>query len=277
MVNFNFPSILIQVHNFRDWSWANQWWFKLSVLLWALGLFSSLIGPYKFFSFIEGFVWIRFPLYVAAAQVWLGRDKDIRGLMFLSILLGMIFMCLILTAELLIDPKERLIWPYGDLVPGNYLSKISLPVYCTLIILLIRKYQPVFIINGVMAGISLVIVLLTGERTNFLIRFFSSIIACFSWKLSKKFAFKTFIYLSILISLISIITYNYSNYHFQRVTNKLISSIPIFNMTEHNSYWGAWRGGIQQGIESPIIGLGPSSSRKHCSKLGQMIIYKYNV
>ena len=142
-----------------------------------------------------------------------------------------------MTAELLIDPKERLIWPYGDLVPGNYLSKISLPVYCTLIILLIRKYQPVFIINGVMAGISLVIVLLTGERTNFLIRFFSSIIACFSWKLSKKFAFKTFIYLSILISLISIITYNYSNYHFQRVTNKLISSIPIFNMTEHNSYW----------------------------------------
>ena len=167
MVNSISLAFLFRCIIFRDWSWANQWWFKLSILLWALGLFSSLIGPYKFFSFIEGFVWIRFPLYVAAAQVWLGRDKDIRGLMFLSILLGMIFMCLILTAELLIDPKERLIWPYGDLVPGNYLSKISLPVYCTLIILLIRKYQPVFIINGVMAGISLVIVLLTGERTNF--------------------------------------------------------------------------------------------------------------
>jgi hypothetical protein len=39
-------------------------------------------------------------------------------------------------------------------------------------------------------------------------------------------------------------------------------------MTEHNSYWGAWRSGIQQGYEAPFIGLGPSSSRKHCSKLG---------
>ena len=32
--------------------------------------------------------------------------------------------------------KMRLMWPYGDLVPGSYLTKISLPVFCALIVTL---------------------------------------------------------------------------------------------------------------------------------------------
>ena len=46
-------------------------------------------------------------------------------------------MCFILTAEIFFEgPKTRLMWPYGDLVPGSYLTKISLPVYCALIVTL---------------------------------------------------------------------------------------------------------------------------------------------
>ena len=60
-----------------------------------------------------------FPLYAAAAQVWLAKDRDIRVMMFLSILIGMLIMCFILIAETLIEPKNRLSWPYGDLVPGG--------------------------------------------------------------------------------------------------------------------------------------------------------------
>ena len=90
----------------KDWYWSGQLWFVFAILLWMTGLFSSLIGPYKAFSFFEGFVWIRFPLYAAAAQVWLGRDNDIRTAMFFSILTGMIVMCFILIAEIIIEgPK----------------------------------------------------------------------------------------------------------------------------------------------------------------------------
>ena len=39
------------------------------------------------------------------------------------------------------------------------------------------------------------------------------------------------------------------------------------NMSDNNPYWGAWRSGIQQSLEKPLIGLGPGSSRKHCSQM----------
>ena len=60
--------------------------------------------------------------------------------------LGMIIMCLILTAEMIFAPldpggviKTRLTWPYGDLVPGGYLAKVSLPLFCVLIAVAVNK------------------------------------------------------------------------------------------------------------------------------------------
>ena len=64
----------------KDWSWVNQIWFKSALALWIFGLFSAVTGPDPFFSFQQSFVWIRFPLYAAAAQVWLAKDRDIRVL-----------------------------------------------------------------------------------------------------------------------------------------------------------------------------------------------------
>ena len=51
-----------------------------------------ITGPEPLFSFQQGFVWIRFPLYAAAAQVWLAKDRDIRIVMLLSMLIGMLIM-----------------------------------------------------------------------------------------------------------------------------------------------------------------------------------------
>ena len=100
---------------------------------------SGILGPYDKYSFFQGFIWIRFPLYVAAAQIWLGQDRDIRMVMFTSIFIGMIIMCFILTAEIIYEPKARLSWPYGDLVPGSYLSKISL-----IQLILQKKYHKLY-------------------------------------------------------------------------------------------------------------------------------------
>ena len=44
--------------------------------------------------------------------------------MFVSIFISMIIMCFILGLEIIIEPKynHRLTWPYGDQMPGSYLS-----------------------------------------------------------------------------------------------------------------------------------------------------------
>ena len=101
----------------KEWYWATQLWFKSALCLWLFGLFSAVTSPDPIFSFQQGFVWIRFPLYAAAAQAWLAKDRDIRIVMLLSMLIGLIIMSCILIAESLIEPKFRLTWPYGDLVP----------------------------------------------------------------------------------------------------------------------------------------------------------------
>ena len=110
----------------KDWSWSSQLWFKFALALWLFGLISAILGPNPLFSFQQGFVWIRFPLYAAAAQVWIAKDRDIRIIMLFSIFIGMLIMSSILISEVIIDPKTRLTWPYDDLIPGAYLAKFSL-------------------------------------------------------------------------------------------------------------------------------------------------------
>jgi len=251
----------------NNWHWAGQLWFIFAFLFWIVSMISGILGPYDKFSFFQGFIWIRFPLYVAAAQIWLGQDRDIRMVMFTSIFIGMIIMCFILTAEIIFEPKARLSWPYGDLVPGSYLSKISLPIYCTLIALISFKVKRFFLFSSCVSLISLALVFLTGERGNFLIRFFSGVLALFSWKVNKHNLIKSFLILTGIISIFLSLFFSDYNKHFDRYTTNFYNSIPIINKSDDNLYWGAWRSGIQQGFIKPLIGLGPSSSRKHCKNL----------
>jgi hypothetical protein len=79
LIRLNFFNKMYQK---KDWGWASQLWFKSALALWMFGLFSAVTGPEPLFSFQQGFVWIRFPLYAAAAQVWLAKDRDIRILCY---------------------------------------------------------------------------------------------------------------------------------------------------------------------------------------------------
>ena len=64
-------------------------------------------------------------------------------------------------------------------------------------------------------------------------------------KIKNFFAIVLFIIMSIIAS---IIKPDLST----RFTNDFINNIPILNF-HNNEYWGAWRGGIQQGINTPIM------------------------
>ena len=77
---------LIRCFKNKNWNWASQLWFRLALLLWIFGIFSALTSNDPLFTFQQGFVWIRFPLYAAAAQAWLAKDRDIRIVMLLSIM-----------------------------------------------------------------------------------------------------------------------------------------------------------------------------------------------
>ena len=247
----------------RDWYWASQLWFKTALLLWIFGLFSALFGPDPIFSFTQGFVWIRFPLYAAAAQVWLAKDRDIRIVMLLSILLGMLIMCGILISESIIEPKIRLTWPYGDLVPGGYLAKVSLPLFCVLMAVAVSKKNKAGIFSGLIGLLSIGVSTLTGERNHFLIRACGGFLASIVWK-PKFLMFSILVLIEILAVLVLLVNRPDLS---KRFGKDFLSSIPLVNTSEANPYWGSWRGGIQQGLINPIKGIGPSGTRKTCANL----------
>ena len=182
----------------KDWVWARQTWVKLCLLFWLIGLITSLFSERPFFSFSQGFVWIRFPLFAAAAQTWLAKDRDTRIVMSLFIIISMLIMCLILSLEILIDPKDRLMWPYQDHIPGSYLAKVSLPVFCCLLAIFIRKIDIKTAILAIISLFSVSIILLTGERTNLILRLFATTLSCFVWKINFK---------NILISFLLIVSF----------------------------------------------------------------------
>ena len=245
----------------KDWQWASQLWFKSALVLWLFGLFSAVTSPDPFFTFQQGFVWIRFPLYAAAAQVWLAKDRDIRVMMFLSILLGMLIMCFILIAETLIEPKNRLSWPYGDLVPGGYIAKVSLPVFCVLMAITVSKTSKAGLYSGFIGFLTIVVSILTGERTHFLIRACGGMLASLVWKPKLKlFAILVLVEVIAVISVFLVRPDLGNNF-----TKNFVKQIPIVNTD--TGYWGSWRGGIQQGLMTPIKGIGPSGTRHTCKNL----------
>ena len=254
---------LVRCIKTKEWAWTTQFWFISALALWLFGLFSAITSVDPIFSFQQGFVWIRFPLYVAAAQVWLAKDRDVRIIMLLSMLIGMLILCCILISEVIIEPKTRLTWPYGDMVPGGYIGKVSLPLFCILMAIAVSQKNRVSLISGLIGLISIGVSVLTGERTNFLIRACGGMLASLVWK-PKLVLFSLLVFIEIFAVLLVFFSRPDLN---NRYIKDFANNIPILNTEKTNPYWGAWRGGIQQGLMTPLKGIGPSGTRYTCVNL----------
>ena len=238
---------LLRCFLLKDWLWAKQKWFKFTIIFWLYCVLSSFFSPYFFHSFTESILWIRFPLYVVAAQAWLGKEYETRILMFVSIFISMIIMCFILGLEIIIDPKynHRLTWPYGDQMPGSYLSKISLQVFCAMVLIFLNRFHLKNIFIGILAFLSLAMVFLSGERMNFLIRLGAGVLSVFSWHFNiKKFFSFILIVFFILVSLFVL------HPPMIKIYKTFIDKMPLLNMEKNNAYWETWRGGFNKALKT---------------------------
>ena len=111
--------------------------------------------------------------------------------------------------------------------------------------------------------LSIVVSVLTGERTNFLIRACGGILASIVWK--PKFLMFS---LLVLIEIGAVLFVFFTRPDLsKRFVTSFVKSNPIANPNKENPHWGSWRGGIQQGFISPIKGIGPSGTRYTCKDL----------
>ena len=110
---------------------APHFWVK-AAFVWIACMLAAVASPLPIYSLGETFVWFRFPLFAIAVAFWLGVDRRFVYAMLTSIGLGMLVMCFINAAEIMIvgQVSGRLSWPYNDcLVPGNYLARLVFQLF----------------------------------------------------------------------------------------------------------------------------------------------------
>ena len=246
----------------RQAGWLRVFWVRAVFAFWGVCLLSAALSEMPAYSLGEAFIWIRFPLFAMASCFWLATDKRLLYAMMGMTMLGMIIMTGILTAEVLIVGQQggRLSWPYGDLVPGNYLAKAGLPAFCVLVALAVSDNRQLSLLALVLSLFTLAVSAATGERINFIIRVCSAALAALVWKpkLGKVF---TFFAMKVLVILLLFLMADNS---ISRFVDRFISELP----TQSNSpYLRAWNGGIDAFQSSPLLGIGPDGYRHLCADI----------
>ena len=259
----------------NEWSSFKQFWVICAICLWILSIIASLLSPMYHLSLGQSIPWIRFPLYALAAQTWFGKDRDIRIMFFSLLIISFFIMCTILALEIFLEPKVRLTWPYGDPVPGSFIAKSCLSIFCVFTFLIFRRGLKKFFPSLLILIIGLFILKSTDERTNFILVICSIFLSSLIINITIK---RVLIFSSIFFILISSTIYfapklydrcgNFKKDSTECVYKRemsFLNQIPIINF--NTSYWGSWRSGIQQGLEKPFLGVGPGGTRHTCGYL----------
>ena len=282
---------LLRCFILNDWSSFRQAWIIFALGLWITSVFASLLSPMYHLSLSQSIPWIRFPIYVLAAQCWLGKDRDVRVMFFGFLIISFLILCTILLSEILIEPKVRLTWPYGDPIPGSFLAKSCLSIFCVFSILIFTKDTKKFLISITILFLGVLFLKFTNERSNLILVICGIIVSLVIVNFSAKrfFIISSFVLFLLAIS-INFFPNLYERCHSfksnnetrvfgdkQDLINKLfncsegsvsfLNQIPLFNF--NTSYWGTWRSGLQQGLEKPFLGVGPGGTRHTCGYLGE--------
>ena len=246
----------------REGWWLRTFWVKAAFLFWAICLLAAAISVMPAYSIGETAAWFRFPLFAMATAFWLGRDSRLLYMMVLSTGVGMVVMCGILTAEVLIVGQQagRLSWPYGDLVPGNYLAKACLPAFLVVVALATSAKSRVAGISALIALVSIIASLLTGERINFLIRACGGMLAAVAWKpkIGRVLALLAIEGAAVVMALVA------TPGLLWRFFTHFVSEIPVHG---DSVYFRAMAPGVLAFNESPIFGVGPGNLRILCPEI----------
>ena len=247
----------------RDFRFLKVGWVRLAFLFWLSCLISAAISADPSYSIGEAFAWIRFPLFAMASVFWLADSRQLIFAMLVSMFIGMLVMCGILVAEILITGRglsTRLMWPYGDLVPGSYLAKACLPAFVILSAFAMHQRKKFAVLSGLIVLINLAISILTGERVNFLTRLCSALLAPLSWKLEYKRFVVFVLAASALVGTVFILFQN----------RAITFTLGIYHGVTagfESDYVRVLGGGWTVFKDAPILGIGPGNYRNYAEML----------
>ena len=241
----------------RDGECLRHFWVIASIVFWLWCIFAGAISVFPFYSVGEAVVWFRFPLFAMATAFWLAKDKRMLYAMLVATTIGLVVMCGILTAEIAIEGQKsgRLTWPYGDLVPGNYVAKVGLPAFTIMVALAVSVKGRIAALSGMLALFSMVISLMTGERINFLIRACSGMLAGLVWKPDwVRYVALVVVEVLAVVAIFSALPGTASRY-----TDQFIKGA---TNAQESSWIKTINGGWQLAQDNLVLGIGTANYRK---------------
>ena len=246
----------------REGWWFRTFWVKAAFVFWLICLVAAVTSSMPAYSFGEALVWFRFPLFAMAIAFWLGRDPRLLYLMILFTGVGTVVMCGILTAEVIIVGPQggRLSWPYGDLVPGNYLAKAGLPAFVVAVALATSLKGATARLGSMVALLSIFLSVLTGERINFLIRACSGMIAAIAWKPRWR---RVLLILSVELIAVVVVLHTRPDLG-NRYVDNFIDNLPTHS---ESPYYRAAAPGVLAFDQAPLLGIGPGNLRYLCTEV----------
>ena len=245
----------------RDCTWFRYFWVRAAFAFWAACIISALLSDDPVYAVTEAIVWFRFPIFAMATVFWLSKDRRMLNLMLISTSFGVMLMCFILSAELLIEGyKIRLSWPYDDLVPGNYLAKVGLPIIVVTMAVSRSLNYRIAISAALFAIIIMVMTLLTGERVNFLLvavaGFLSLFVSRQNWPRAA------------ILSITSIVVIFIVFHIFSPTSERYISAvISQLSLDVNSDYYRAMVPALHVFESSPAFGIGPGNFRYMCADI----------
>lgn len=255
-------AFVIRAFTKRDFAWLSVFWVKMCFIFLAVCLISAAVSEIPLYSLGEAIAWFRFPLFAMATVFWLGTDRRLLYGMLIATATGMLIMTGILTAEMLIEGQKggRLTWPYGDLVPGNYLAKVGLPVFTVMVALAVGAKPRLASFAGVLSMISIVMSVLTGERINFLIRACGGMLAALVWRP----VFQRYLILVLVEILAVVAVFTIMPSMQDRFTTAIVESLPT---GPHSDYYQVMGAGVEVFKTAPLLGVGPAAHRELCPEI----------
>ncbi len=257
-------TLLSLIFVFRQWlkkeaSFLKIFWVRATFTFWFVCLLSAACSNNPVYSIGEAFAWIRFPVFAMACAFWLGQDKRILNAMLAMTVLGLLSICFILSLELLIEGQKngRLTWPYGDPIPGSYLSKACLPAFIISVTFAVSKGGRAGGYSGIFSLVTLILSLMTGERINFLIRACAGMLAALLWKPNFQ---RYFILVAIELFALVFVFQAFPTVS-QRYVDEFVSDLPIH---EESPYLKAFKPGFDAFVAHPILGVGPANYASEC-------------